>query len=58
MVMAIIAFIIAVVFLAPFFIMAGVLVGNILMAVGAAIAIPILTIYYWIKEKLQWITNA
>jgi len=56
--MAIIAFIIAVVFLAPFFIMAGVLAGNILMAVGAAIAIPILTIYYWIKEKIQWITNA
>jgi hypothetical protein len=58
LVMAIIAFIIAVVFLAPFFIMAGVLAGNILMAVGAAIAIPILTIYYWIKEKLQWMTNA
>lgn len=56
--MAVIAFIIAVIFLAPFFIMAGVLAGNILMAVGAAIAIPILTTYYWIKDKLGWTTNA
>ena len=46
------------VFFVPLVILAGVLASIFLRMVVAIIAIPILTTYYWIKDRLGWTTNA
>jgi hypothetical protein len=54
-----ISVLLAVVFVVPVIAVIAVLIGAMLWPVVVVVSLPILTIYYWIKEGiLGWTTNA